>query len=961
MGQDVQVNVGVLGQVTINGRVVRSLRQARLLAALALDLDAAVTHDRLIEMVWSSDLPEDPTAALHTVVSRLRAALPVDVMVISVPGAYRLDAAPDTIDIQAVDAWHRGDTSTSPQERLDLAVRLRALYRGVPFGDLEVVDAITTRERFLELGRQLVEAQAAALCSLGRPSEAADVLRPLLRDEPTREDAVAQFMRASYEAGRQTDALAAYAELRRVSREEFGLEPSPRLAELELAILDHSLVISAGTAYVSPLTRRELPPIPFTAFIGRDEHLQQLVALTPARRLITILGPGGIGKTRLALELAHALATSGKNVAFVELAETGADADVAGLVAGALNVASQSGLDRSRATAEHIGMHRAVLILDNCEHVVVEVHALLTVLLATCPNLTIVATSREPIAIAGEQRWPLRGLAPQAAHSLFTERARAADPDGLQDNDAALVDTLCTRLGGVPLSLELAAAALATIGLHDVVRGFDDPLAMPRDNRPTTASRHRDARAVVEWSYNLLSDEDRAAFNRLGVFAGTFSFDDVKAVHGPKVARQVSSLVERSLVMRTTDDGPTRYEMLETMRAFAREQRGVFFSEDQQQHASWAVEFARQCEALLTGPDEAEAFRRLHAAFTNIRQAYEWLSHHGPADALASLMQSMVIWGWQCDNAEVMQWAMTTSTKITITDSDAAVTAAAAATVALSRSGDLRAATANAARLVERAETAEPNVAAFAFYAAAEVAIFSGRFDDAAKFGERAAADGARCGAQGLEFFGMVDAALAHTYRGDLTAADTWVERASERAQQLNSQHARSWVEMCRGDRANHTDPERARLHYERCLGLCAPITSSFLQGVAESSRAEYLVRRAVALNDLGPYASQLERWRAVEAWTFVLETLRRLTIDLTRCGEFHEAAVLLGVVLSSAPVADADAEKLADARRTIDRRLGASRATEAVASGARLTIADATERAILFLSSGSDTATIAS
>ena len=960
MRQDVTVKVGVLGQVVVDGRVVRSIRQARLLAALALDLGAAVPHDRLIEMVWNLDLPEDPASALHTVVSRLRSTLPVEVSVVSLPGAYRLDAALNTIDIQAVSAWNRGDPSSSPQDRLDLVLRLLALYRGVPFEDLDVVDAIATRERFIEVGRQLLEAQADALRSLGRPLEAADALRPLLREEPTREEAVAQFMRCSYEAGRQTEALAACADLRATLREEFGLEPQPRIAELELAILDHSLVIPAIATYGSPTTPRELPPTPLTAFIGRDEHLAQLatIALGLTQRLITILGPGGVGKTRLALELAHSLAASAETTAFVELAELGVGADVASLVADLLKVPAQTGPDRRAAIAEHIGSHRTIMILDNCEHVIGEVRALVTLLLPNCPNLTIVATSREPIAIAGEQRWPLRGLAPDAARLLFTQRAIAADPHGLQDNDPSLVDTLCTRLGGVPLSLELAAAALATIGLHDVVRGFDDPLTQPHDDRPTTSPRHRDARAVVEWSYNLLDDEDRAAFDRLGVFAGTFRIEDVASVHGPRIAGRVPSLVDRSLVMRSKVAGPTHYELLETMRAFARMQRGSSFAEDQRQHAAWSAKLAAQCEPLLTGPQEAEAFRRLHTAFANIRQGYEWLCEHGPFDARAAMLRSMVIWGWQCDNAEVMHLAIATATAGEATETAATITVAAAATIALSRSGDLLAATARAAQLVERADAAEPSVAAFAFYAAAEVAIFSGRFDDAATFGERAAADAARCGAHALEFFGSVDAALAHTYRGDLAAADTWLERAAERAQQLNSQHARAWVELCRGDRANSSDPERARLHYERSLGLCDPTTSSFLQGIAESSRTEHLVRRAVTASDLAPYASQLERWRAVEAWTFVLATLRRLTIDLTRCGEFHEAAVLLGVVLSSAPVAEADAARLVDARRTIDRRLGANLATEAMASGARLTIADATERAVLFLSNGSGAGT---
>ena len=259
-----------------------------------MDLGRAVWTDRLVDAIWGDELPDDPIAALHTLVSRLRASLPARVGIVSLAGAYRLDAGPGTIDIADVDHWACTQGDLPAESRRDAARSARALFRGIPFVELDGVDVLAARDHYEQLRWATIEAEAEALLALGEPNAAAEVLRPLLLEAPGRESTAALTMRALYGAGRQADALAVFAALRGHLREEFGLEPTPALIELERSILTHEVLADPRAPEPVSVTRR-----PLSSFLGREADLDALVGLVRDVRLLTIVGPGEIGRAHV--------------------------------------------------------------------------------------------------------------------------------------------------------------------------------------------------------------------------------------------------------------------------------------------------------------------------------------------------------------------------------------------------------------------------------------------------------------------------------------------------------------------------------------------------------------------------------------------------------------------------------------------------------------------------------------
>lgn len=621
---------------------VGSPRRRAMLAALLVHAGTSLTVERLVDMLWPD--PPPPTAAtmVHGTVSAIRRALDAVAphIIVTRDGGYLLDAPPERVDAarfeRALDVGRRL-LATAPRQASSLLAEALAEWRGPALAGVEEPFARAAAARWDELRVQCYELHADAELRLNRHDAVVARLEELAAAHPLREELCAQLIVALYRCGRQTDALAAYRRLRAALVGELGVEPGERLRGLELAVLRHDprLQPTRGGGRVLPA--------PLGTFVGRDGALDELSALVRSNRLVTLTGPGGAGKTRLALEVGRRL--SDVDVHLVELAPLSTAALVAETLADSLGVRAEPGHALARTIAAALSSRPAVVVLDNCEHLVSACAELVQILLAGAADLRVLATSREPLGVPGECVNPVRPLrAPAADESwecsaesdavrLFADRVAAARPGFVVTaGNAALVGEVCRRLDGLPLALELAAARAASMPLRDLADRLDDRFRLLDSTTRTVNPRHRGLAATVAWSHDLLTAPERMLFARVAVFPATFTLDAAEAVaHGPDLpARDVALLLARLVACSTVQiddepDGTARYRMLETTRRFALDrlpdtERGVLGA----RHARHYLAQTEAAERHLFRAGSGQWLARLHREQSNLRSALDW-------------------------------------------------------------------------------------------------------------------------------------------------------------------------------------------------------------------------------------------------------------------------------------------------------------------------------------------------
>ncbi|MFK0228372.1 BTAD domain-containing putative transcriptional regulator [Streptomyces sp. NPDC090303] len=608
-----------------------------LLTRLLLDAGGSVPVERLVDGLYGDEPPADAQGALQTQVSRLRRALPPGTAVEFSPAGYRLAladpaAAVDVLRFEAlVREGARAGAAGDPGHAAGLLREALGLWRGPALADVrDAPFAAGQAARLDALRLDAVEAWAAAeLAADGDPALLVRELEPWAREQPLRERLRGLQMRALGAAGRQADALAVYEEVRAALAEELGADPSPELAAVHLRLL------RGGEA----APERPCPPLsaPLTDFVGRAGERERLAALVSAARLVTLVGPGGAGKTRLALEVGAGLRGEVRFVDLGAVAGTPVPPDAAPGPYGGAGSAAGAGPsgEVAEAFAAALGVRGAarlqaalegrpvLLIVDNCEHVVAETAVLVRRLLAACPGLRVLTTSREALGITGESLLPLGALSPEAAEELFVRRAAAVRP-GFAGH--ARVAELCAGLDGLPLAVELAAARLRTLSVEELADGLGERFELLSRGDRTAPARHRTLRAVVEWSWSLLEPDERRLAARLSVFRGGATAEAVARVCGADTGA-LASLVEKSLV-EVREDG--RYRMLETIRAYAAE-RLPADDPAPAAHRAHYRELAEAADPELRGPDQLEWLARLDAEDANLRAA---LRHSAPEDGL---------------------------------------------------------------------------------------------------------------------------------------------------------------------------------------------------------------------------------------------------------------------------------------------------------------------------------------
>ncbi|ABW11024.1 transcriptional regulator, winged helix family [Parafrankia sp. EAN1pec] len=685
--------LGEVGAVTSGGEPVDvgPAKCQALLAALALAPGKVVPVGRLVELVWGPHPPRTADRTLQSYATRLRRALgPGSIR--RVGAAYLLDVVPEAVDVVRFQRL---------LDERDVAAAL-AEWAGPPLAGLVVPGLAGAVDGLVEQWLAAVEVDLArqvetdARSALGRLTE-------LTAAYPLREGLWALLMTALYRAGRPSEALAAFRAARRHLVDTLGVEPGPALRELEALVLEHDrrlLPPGEGFAQVGehpvPGERPGNLPRRLGRLLGRDHDLEAVGGALAVSPVVTLVGPGGIGKTRLALAAA-ARHLDADGVWLVKLAEIAAPSDVARAVAGVVGVTESSGRPLGESVVAALRHRRVLLVLDNCEHVVDGAAALAQAIAEGCPEVRILATSRERLDLGhGFERLVAVGpLEPAgAAAELFAQRARAVFPAFDARAGRAEITEICRRLDGLPLAIELAAARTAALGLTDLLERLDDQLRLLVGGARTADERHRTLRATVRWSYDLLAPAAQRLFRQLSVFAGPFDLGAAAAVAATTVAATAESngadgsraagwpgdpgtadvggaggamgevedllgdLVARSMLVAETGPFGRRFRLLETMRQFAAE-RLADAGETRQataRHARWCLKAATRVQVLLAGPAEVEGVARLDELWPNLRAAFDRACAAGDTALARALVRRVVVEIVRRSRHEIGDW-----------------------------------------------------------------------------------------------------------------------------------------------------------------------------------------------------------------------------------------------------------------------------------------------------------------
>jgi predicted ATPase/DNA-binding SARP family transcriptional activator len=736
-GKVQQMEIALLGPlvVTRDGRALElgGAQPKLLLALLALEPGRVVGIERLVDGIWGERLPGEPVNALQVMASRLRRALAPDQVVVSKPPGYLLALDPERIDAVRFERLIAEAHAAGRPERV--AGLLRAalgLWRGEALADFPAAPAArAAATRLEELRLAALEGRIEADLALGRQARVVGELQALVEREPLRERLHGQLMRALYATGRQADALAAYRRACEVLAERAGLDPGPELRALELAILaqDPALPTAQGPALLKPTahvpgTPEKATPgtavtapapsnlrAPLTSFVGREDEITRVRALLGKGRLVTLTGPGGAGKTRLAIEVATRLMAEGgagpDGAWLADLAPLRDTALLPGVVLDAVSLGEEptrpaappsargaAGAGTAERLLRALSDRRLLLVLDNCEHLVEAVADLAEAILAACPGVHVLATSREALRVPGELRLsvPALPVPPEdlddpaellgyGAVRLFVERARAVDPSfaadaAERDRVVRAVAGVCRRLDGLPLAIELAAARVNALPVPELSARLHDRFRLLTTGARTALPRHRTLRAVVDWSWELLPPVEQAALRRLAVFTGGCTLAAAERVcAGPglaaeDVAAALAGLVEKSLLevvpgpvvpppawpgieraelpaVPPPPPGEPRYRPLETVRSYAAERLAEAGEAEPvaMAHAAWCVAEAEEAQTRLYGADQLAWRTRVHAEHGNLRAGLRRLLDHGDADG-AIRLADLLAWQW---------------------------------------------------------------------------------------------------------------------------------------------------------------------------------------------------------------------------------------------------------------------------------------------------------------------------
>ncbi len=934
------VLVRVLGpaQLRRDGVVkpVPSVRQRRIVAVLAAAAGRTVTADALVDAVWGINLPEHPADALQTQISRLRGAL-------GGPATVRLEAAGYALGVarDEVDAWVFEDAVAAAGGDAEALAAALAMWHGAAFADAEDHPLVQPVAAHLdEVRRDAVEELAAARLSAGDPAAALAVIEPLLVEDPYRERARVVELRALYASGRATEALARCHEHRRRLVEELGVDPSPLLRQVELDILDHRLPLAQVAAGAD--AGRRLPALPVTTFVGRTAELAAVVELLDGGRIVTITGPGGVGKTRLALHAAHHIAHRyPAGVWWCDLVSA-SGLNVADVVAAGIGLQDRLGERMIERLAGYLGAGRVMLVLDNCEEVAADIGALVDALVPACPQLDVLATCRQPLGCDGERRLRLRPLAVDSAGDaaspaleLFVDRAGAATP-GLAVDGAARdrAVEVCRAVGGLPLAIELAAASSGRYELDALAARLSTRLDLI-DRATGPSGRHGSVEGVLESSYRTLERDEQTLLDRLSVFAGPFGVDDVEALDADAplagLGRALGALVDKSMVPFHPDAG--HYELLPPVRALARAHLARRGELERWTARHTAVVLARtgRLDADLRTSAEPRAARAVDAATADLRAVHARLCGDDDVTLLTALSASLHYFAMLRNRSELIGWA--TELVPRCAGHPDAGRARASAAIGAAKRGDLAA----AGEIASMADLPALEQR-FSTEILAHVYLYDGRLHEAAACSRQASGLHAEAGDEVWAINAASVEVVALAYAGHRRDAEELARPLVARADRAGAPSSMAMTRYVLAETLD--DPIEAARAYRQSISLGESIGADFVTGVANTSLAALELRVGRTRGARRRLAWCIEHWQRAGVRTQQWLAIRLLIDALDESGEYQVVATLGAAYAASryaGPAFGDDAMRLADALARAARRLGEDRAAAAAGRGARL------------------------
>ena len=664
------LSISLLGPLEVTGPhgpiAVRGRRERAALAALGLRAGDVVSVEWLAEVVWGDDAPRSSPKVMQNLVLGLRKVLGSSTIETRPPG-YVLHVDRDDIDVHRFDRlWHEGRACVAagrPHDAFNALSMACSLWRGAPLCDMDGHTAgQSAAQRLREQYHDAMEELAEISLTLGRHHEWLPTLEAMVLDEPLRERRWGLLMLALHRCGRHAEALRAYQRARAALR-GVGVEPGAELRALERRLAADDDISPVSSSAVTPQGNVARP---LTSWIGPTDELSRRVAQLAARRLTTLTGPGGVGKTRLAIEMGLRVNDQFPGgVWFVDLAPLSEASAVVEVVAATIGAPARPATSTLDVIVDWFGRRRALMIVDNCEHVAAAVVALVAAVLTRCPTTTVLATSREPLDIAGEQVVLVPTMAPGDAYELFCERACAADDtipaSGL---DRATIEEICARLDRIPLAIELAAGRMRSCTPVDVLARLDDRFALLQRGLPFSRGRHDTMRATVLWSYELLDETARTVFERASVFAGGFDADAARAVLAgahidpSDVDALLDELVRKAMVTADRRGEHVRYGMLETLRQFGQEQLEVRGERGppRDRHLAHYLGVAQRAHRAWAGPRQADANAVFAREWNNLRAALRWAARADQAAAEA-LIAATAAYAESSRRFEHVDWA----------------------------------------------------------------------------------------------------------------------------------------------------------------------------------------------------------------------------------------------------------------------------------------------------------------
>jgi predicted ATPase/DNA-binding SARP family transcriptional activator len=877
-------------------------RQRCVLVSLLIDANRPVAAEQLIDRVWADEPPHRVRNALAGYLSRLRTLFNGidDVVIAREPSGYVLKADPSAIDLHRFRALvSEARAAAEPAHAAELFERAVEMWRGEPFPTLDTpwVNDVRTALEAERLSAELDRNDA--LLHVGRHKELLGDLTAALQTHPLDERLAGQLMLAQYRGGRQAQALETYRQMRERLVEELGVEPSPILRDAHRRILDGDCVVPA----IPPPDRPSVVSLPRrpTSFIGRQQELARVAVALHDGPLLTLTGVGGVGKTRLALEVAAGEGDRFRDgVWLCELASLEDGAALGHAVAAALRLQQRHGLDIEATVIEYLGTRELLLIMDNCEHLLDAAAGLVDRIVTRCPQVTVLATSREALGIHGERLLAVPPLAVDDAAALFADRAKAGRPDfDLDREPVGAVAEICRQLDGLPLAIELAAARIRVMSSLDLARRLDG-LRLLTGGARGALPRQQSLAATIDWSYRLLAPPEQALFMQLSVFAGGFDLEAAQGVCGGDDSTEddtldlLTGLVEKSMVTVRSGAGSTRYIVLETLRAYGRERLRELGIDGRcaVRHVTFFTALAQRAAAGMHTADEQAWVERILPDYDNLRAAFEHAMATGDTDSALRLVTSLPEFGHLRIGFEASGWA---ERALEVADPEQPLFAAAvgfAARGAWNR-GDYPRARTLASLAGGRLPGRGNGRVAYPGDVLADVTLYEG--DPAAALAyyeremERARRDEDPIRLVWTLFYVAICQAALRTPEAGLAAAEEAVQVAAATANPT----ARSMGRYALGLVLKKSEPDRALVLFEEAAESAASVQNFWWHGIALMEAAATRGVHGDPARAASDFIVVLDHWDRVGDWSQQWLNLRYVTRLLVRLGAGDDAVAL--------------------------------------------------------------------